>query len=70
MTEGRDASPVPRAERHLLLADLEGALHQLFSITFARNGICVNFPTIWPARAQRAGRRSSPPAPSPSTWTP
>ena len=44
MTEGRDESPVPRAERHLLLADLDGALHQLFSITFARNGIFVNFP--------------------------
>ena len=44
MTEGRDESPVPRADRHLLLADLDGALHQLFSITFARNGIFVNFP--------------------------
>jgi hypothetical protein len=44
MTEGRDKRPVPHAQRHLLLADLDGALYQLFSITFTRNGILVNFP--------------------------
>ncbi len=44
MTEGPEARPVPRAQRHLLLADLDGALYQLFSITFTRDGIFVNFP--------------------------
>jgi len=44
MTEGREERPVPRAQRHLLLADLDGVLYQLFSITFARDGIFVNFP--------------------------
>jgi len=44
MTEGRDESPIPRAQRHLLLADLDGALYQLFSITFVGDGIFVNFP--------------------------
>ena len=44
MTEGRDARPVPRAQRHLLLADLDGTLYQLFSVTFTRDGIFVNVP--------------------------
>ena len=44
MTEGRDARPVPRAQRYLLLADLDGTLYQLFSVTFTRDGIFVNFP--------------------------
>ena len=44
MTDGRDARPVPRAQRHLLLADLDGTLYQLFSVTFTRDGIFVNFP--------------------------
>jgi hypothetical protein len=34
MTEGRYERPVPRAARYLLLADLDGALYQLSSITF------------------------------------
>lgn len=44
MTEGRDARPVPRAQRHLLLAELDGTLYKLFSVTFTRDGIFVNFP--------------------------
>lgn len=44
MTDDSDERPVPRAQRHLILADLDGALYQLFSITFTRDGILVNFP--------------------------
>ena len=70
MTEGRDARPGPRAQRHLLLADLDGTLYQLFSVTFTRDGIFVSFPYHPDAPVRCVVRRLSLLAPSRSTWTP
>ncbi len=44
MTDGLPRRPVPRAARHLILAELHGVLYQLFSITFGKTGIFVHFP--------------------------
>jgi len=44
MTDGVAQQPVPRGSRHLILADLDGVLYQLFSITFGNTGVYVHFP--------------------------
>lgn len=62
-------APVPRAQRHLLLADLDGTLYQLFSVTFTRDGIFVTSRTIPMPRVRYVVRQLSLLAPSRSIWT-
>jgi hypothetical protein len=39
MTDGLARQPVPRAPRHVILADLDGPLCRLFSMTFGKNAV-------------------------------